>query len=646
MKKSLFIIFLFLVFPSIVYAACSGSSPNLTAASASQADCKDCFDIATYGDTINIPAGEATWTNSTAAYKIITITKDVKIKGAGVDSTIINMNLVGTSTNRGAVFYFTPDLTTRNRLNTLTSSTGLFEISGITFKSTNRDSYKHPFQIVNSNTPVVRRIRIHNNKFETVRYAGTVFYYVSMLFDNNTMVDCGGVVPYGYGWQHFTTQPMAPGAGEGIYMEDNTFSWVAAKGLLFSEINRGHGVTFRYNDASGVLSSVEEYFEIHGNQYGGIYGPQLLEVYGNELTMTGASAVAEVRGGKNIYVNNIFTNSHIDLWEELSDLNTSATNPVGRCVENQGTTRQTCTDSCICQKVHGSYFLNNRATVTGALRSSSVDELQTGVPFDYEDRYVYEVNDPLELVENKEFFNTDETFDGTVGCGCGAALPNGGDATGYTEGGGFFVTDQSCSDLTGMLGVAPATPIDGTLYRVVSGSWEPYWIPYAYPHPLRNEAVIAGTIVGDLGLTEFEIVSGGQSFTIELNRTTWAADVVSDAAKKAALIAGITGNLSEAGSWNSQVTITNVTRTSDTVVTIVLPASAGYDITARETVSAQIAATLTATAEIIYATPTIVIDIVTPTPPSGSAKASVGRGGSAAKGGAVGTSSAAKITGN
>lgn len=178
---------------------------------------------------------------------------------------------------------------------------------------------------------------------------------------------------------------------------------------------------------------------------------------------------------------------------------------------------------------------------------------------------------------------------------------------------------------------------DGT--RVLSGA-----APDQGAHESNApDTVVSGTIVGDLGLTEDEIVTGGQALALTLLGTTWAADVVSDAAKKAALIAGITGNLSEAGSWNSQVTITNVTLTSDTVVTIVLPASAGYDITARETVSAQIAAALTAANEIINATPTITIDIVTPTPPSGSAKPGMTKGASTASGAAKGTTSAKAI---
>ena len=178
---------------------------------------------------------------------------------------------------------------------------------------------------------------------------------------------------------------------------------------------------------------------------------------------------------------------------------------------------------------------------------------------------------------------------------------------------------------------------DGT--RVLSGA-----APDQGAHESNApDTVVSGTLVGDLGLTEDEIVTGGQSFDLTLSGTTWVADVVSDAAKKAALIAGITGNSADAHGWNNEVTITDVTRISDTVVRVVVPASSGYDIESPEVVSAQIAAALTASNEVINATPNITIDITTPAPPSGSAKAGVSRGTSSASGAAKGTTAAKTI---
>lgn len=63
--------------------ACSGSSPNLTAASTSRADVQACLDIAVNGDTINIPAGSSTWTTGVT----VTAGIGVTITGAGTPTT-------------------------------------------------------------------------------------------------------------------------------------------------------------------------------------------------------------------------------------------------------------------------------------------------------------------------------------------------------------------------------------------------------------------------------------------------------------------------------------------------------------------------------------------------------------------------------
>lgn len=86
---------------------------------------------------------------------------------------------------------------------------------------------------------------------------------------------------------------------------------------------------------------------------------------------------------------------------------------------------------------------------------------------------------------NRDYYSYVASFDGTVGTGCGtlASRP----AT-CTTGVGYWATDQSCSDLTGLVGVDPATPIAGTLYKCTStNTWTAYYTPYSYPHPLRGE---------------------------------------------------------------------------------------------------------------------------------------------------------------
>jgi hypothetical protein len=120
-------------------------------------------------------------------------------------------------------------------------------------------------------------------------------------------------------------------------------------------------------------------------------------------------------------------------------------------------------------------------------------------------------------------------------------------------------------------------------------------------------AVVTGTAVSG-GVTEAEIVAGGETLIITLTDDTWVATVGDDNAITDALIAGITSAGSEAFGWTAEVrdnmVFGDVTRTSDTVVTVTLAAEAVYAITTDETITVTIPATaLTAAGEVV-ATPT------------------------------------------
>jgi hypothetical protein len=88
---------------------------------------------------------------------------------------------------------------------------------------------------------------------------------------------------------------------------------------------------------------------------------------------------------------------------------------------------------------------------------------------------------------NWNVFEYYPTFNGTAGMGCGSSLPN---PAGYAERVGYWVTNQSCSSVSGLVGDIVSNPsraaITGSLYQIQSGSWVKIYTPYTYPHPLRN----------------------------------------------------------------------------------------------------------------------------------------------------------------
>ena len=114
--------------------------------------------------------------------------------------------------------------------------------------------------------------------------------------------------------------------------------------------------------------------------------------------------------------------------------------------------------------------------------------------------------------------------------------------------------------------------------------------------------------------TEQQIRDGGESIVLTLTYDTWVATVGDDNAITTALINGIDSDGAEATGWDAVVKAGlghgDVTRDSDTQVTITLPVFASYDITANETVTATIPATALTGATETVATPTFTVTFV------------------------------------
>jgi len=131
---------------------------------------------------------------------------------------------------------------------------------------------------------------------------------------------------------------------------------------------------------------------------------------------------------------------------------------------------------------------------------------------------------------------------------------------------------------------------------------------------LEDDASVILTLTGTVAdnVDESEIIAGGETIILTVTNTTWDADVGNNSAETTALIAGMDSNQAQAGGWDAQMItageldFNEVVRTSDTVVTVTLPAVAAYSITINETVTVDVPDSCLAAAY-LGADPTFVI---------------------------------------
>ena len=125
-------------------------------------------------------------------------------------------------------------------------------------------------------------------------------------------------------------------------------------------------------------------------------------------------------------------------------------------------------------------------------------------------------------------------------------------------------------------------------------------------------ANITGTITASV--TEADIVAGGKTIIITLTGDTWVTSGANFDGERLNILQGLDSAQGEALGWNAKVRDLEVAgavvRTSDTVATITLSASATYDITAQETVTVTVPSTALTGAIAIVASPTFTVDLV------------------------------------
>jgi len=537
--KILVAIVLIFCCPILSWSACTGTSPDLYAATAGRDDVAACINAATYGDTVHLPAcaqGDCVWESG------IDITKNIRIVGdEGADATVLTNGQAYTSGSYLYFFKFEPNSTAISNIDAL-DDTGIFDVSGIHFYDSVVHDYVYPIEIVNGTAIPIKRVRIHNNKFTNFSFATKILYFVHGLFDNNELIATASGYPEGKDYTHWTYDIRHVGTSEAWYVEDNTFT--AADYALGGANNHGFSQVMRYNTISAGGDSIL-FFETHCT------GSQFTEVYGNKILAT-ASQTPQLRGGIGlIFFNQSELSNAVVLREEYSEAvvraSTFADNihPVGMSCPHptaynpyEGTSPQIANDSidsgtdCYVDKVHHTYIFNNRNSAGTLLLSiEGEDEWNTDAPGGPTPNSGIGTITMPELVENREYFNYTGTFDGDIdeegtdGMGCGTYAQMQAITPTLVNAGFWVTTQNNCGSTTGYVGASAdrtttTTKIEGSLYRWNGTTWVEYYTPYTYPHPLRDEGGEADTTAPTL--TSATINAAGTSLSLLFSETVVA----------------------------------------------------------------------------------------------------------------------------
>lgn len=443
-------------------AAFDAQAATINASSCSQSAVQAAVNSATAGDTVKVPAGSCTWSN-------FTLTKKITLQGAGIDVTVITGQVAfGSSGARVTGFTFTGDPA-------FTSDGYGFRLDHNKIqRSTWQDALK-----VRDYAPVISQMPhglVDHNRFinSRVNMEGTPYIFSDDSGRNQNTL-----------W----ALPSNFGGPNTVYVEDNTFELTYSGNFNAIDANYGGSFVARYNTLYDGL-----FIETHSSQEGGNRSGKSFEVYGNvidlrnNLSQNGGYSY-RMRGGTGF----IFYNRHLGNWGNrgipLDNVRSYAAAAGGGLCNgssawdgNQNASGWPCRDQigrgpdnprwvlspagAYTQPSLPAYFWANKDSATAEwspfVIAWSASHIQA----------------------NRDYYAYVSPFSGTSGVGCGAlsARP----AT-CTVGTAYWATNQSCSDISNMVGVNHTAAIDGTLYRCsASNTWTVHYKPYAYPHPLTG----------------------------------------------------------------------------------------------------------------------------------------------------------------
>lgn len=320
---------------------------TISANSCSYADVNAALDNAANGDTVLVPAGTCTWTQSMDFDLVITNgrNKYLTLRGAGIDQTVI---IDGVSK---APYPNIPYL-----LRWTTVNGGLTRITGFTFRGgSNVDGYNQGMIYIRGNS---QQFRFDNNKVIPTKTSGMFIwdnvtgvldhnvFDVSVAFGlytfHNSWLNVGG-----YGDNSWAT-PNTFGTQQAIFIEDNTFT--NNQSVVYHDYAvdgwSGGRVVYRYNTFNNCT------WANHGTESSGRHRSQRqFEIYNNTWTWNmkgnGFASMIGARGGVGVVFNNTatITNGTVNNFFDVSYYRAGGSfAPWGQCPNSWDLSSSACLD--------------------------------------------------------------------------------------------------------------------------------------------------------------------------------------------------------------------------------------------------------------------------------------------------------------
>lgn len=450
----------------------------INARSPAFADVSAAIGLAKEGDTVIIPAGEATWSQP------LTISKGLTLQGQTVVSGGFSQWMADGSKSP---LTYKPPVTRRTIVHgnvlLVPGGSSLYRVTGFTFLPPGQGN------VINIKAGVPN-FRVDHNEFQDAAAEQIWAFNDKGLIDHNVSDNSGQIFahhqPYGWGgkpnsysgdgsWAADADAGDAGGnaakAENKVYLEDNFFRPKGTRGFIDGEC--GARLVARYNI---IFSSCQN----HGAEAAYHRSGRLAEIYGNTFfSREGVTIGAATfwRGGTGLIFNNNLTRTgqkdsygsignvvdyRIDIvrapagksWGRADGRNNWDLNQNGkfvRLLDQPGAGKdsaplngQRSSPRWPQQAIEPFYVWRNR------LNGKQTDLGRQNYPF---------------LQENKDYYNEAANFNGATGIGVGPVANRPANAT---DGVGYWATDQN------------------TLYVRKGGAWIVYYRPFAYPHPLAG----------------------------------------------------------------------------------------------------------------------------------------------------------------